>query len=418
MNRIHVTVICLGFTACQPVLPNPTFSPNPSPVFSAPSAQHSQTPSGQPSPSPFPFATDSPAFSANGIGVTPLAGKQIWGYKDGPALEAQFGDAIGKLCQDSKGNIYIPDRTYLRKLSPDGQVTTVAGGATMGFQNGAAKDARFSFISACVIDREDNLYLTDATNFCIRKLNRSDQVSTLAGRCSQYGESDGEPNTARFQAVRDLIIDENKGNLIVIEEGRILLRKINLNSGYVQTLYDRRNALGQDTVGFADGSLENKGIFGSSLLGITFDPESTNYYVGDFDENHAIRQIKDSSVSTLAGKGASQTRPSEYIDGQGKNADFARMYDLAFDSNRKLIFVADGSSIRTVTLDGKVRTLNLPEQSGYQNPLFNSIHSLFLQNSNTLIVVDNSNKTKGKAVFYRISLPDGPLPEILTREPY
>jgi hypothetical protein len=120
----------------------------------------------------------------------------------------------------------------------------------------------------------------------------------------------------------------------------------------------------------------------------------------------------------LAGKGASQTRQPEYIDGQGKIADFARMYDIAFDSNRKLIFVADGSSIRTVTLDGKVRTLNLPEQSGYQNSLFDSIHSLFIQNSNTLIVVDNSNKTKGQAVFYRISLPDGPLPEILTRGPY
>jgi hypothetical protein len=410
--------------------------PAPSPIPSV-SAVFSSTPASSPSPTIMPTlnpppSTPSPntptstlmpdpvthAFSANGITITPFAGSNIDGHKDGLALEAQFGTAIGNLCQDSQGNLYIPDRTYLRKLSPDGVVTTVAGAQEKGVQNGDPKEARFRNISACVVDHADNLYLTDATNTCIRKWDHNGPIFTFSGHCGQFGEVDGPPSVALFQSVRDLVIDEKTGYLIVIEAGSILLRQIELASGDAQTLYNRRNALGQDTTGFEEGSLDNKYLFGSTLSGIALDPSTSIFYVGDFYDNRGIRQIQDHYVTTLAGQANYPTRHPRYADGDGKKADFSRANNLAFEPSRKLIFVPDNSSIRTVTLDGKVRTLNLPGQREATNLILGSVNSVYVQDAKTLIVTDHNNSSKGSARFYKITLPDGPLPEILTDSPY
>ena len=406
MRRFYAAAICIIFVACQPVLPNPNIFPTPVASLTS-SGLASVIPSLQSSPSPSTISLN-PAislatFSANGIIVTPLAGNRMGGYKDGPALEARFESPIGKLCQDRQGNLYIPERTRLRKLSPDGQVSTVAGTSEIGFQDGPALHAKFKQLSACAVDEKDFIYLTDFNNFRIRKLSSEGIISTFAGS-EDYGHQDGSAQEATFQTLDDLVVDQKNKRLIVITAGQAL-RAIDLATGRVSTLTNPRREKG-----FKDGLLLDDALLGITLY-LTIDADSSTLFLLDFG-NRAIRQIKAGYLSTLAGG-----KPvSDYVDDFGKQARFDLPLGFDFEPERQLIFVAEKEAVRLVSLSGRVTTLALPGQVGSQNTILGEITSVFVKNKNTLIVTATGNPQNQqlKANFYTITLPDGPLPEIVT----
>ncbi len=113
--------------------------------------------------------------------VTTLAGTGAPGYQDGPAAQARFDGPVG-VAVDKAGNVYVTD-TYndrIRKVAPDGSVSTLAGGAAPGFADGPAAAALFDTPTGLALDARGNLFIADTQNGAVRKLGVDGQVSTLA----------------------------------------------------------------------------------------------------------------------------------------------------------------------------------------------------------------------------------------------
>ncbi len=172
--------------------------------------------------------------SPNGF-VTTLAGSNsVSGIADGNGLQARF-DQAGGLARDVFGNLYIGDAYRIRKLTPNGDVTTLAGATSPGFQDGTGAEARFSFVSSeeipanIAIDAFGNILVADINNQRIRKVSPSGVVKTLAGS-GAFGYADGDGAIAQFFRPTGIAVDA-AGNVYVAEGlggGRI--RKITISS--------------------------------------------------------------------------------------------------------------------------------------------------------------------------------------------
>jgi sugar lactone lactonase YvrE len=113
--------------------------------------------------------------------VTTVAGDGAAGFRDGPALKARFNGPIG-VATDGAGNIYVAD-TYndrIRLITPDGQVKTLAGGAAPGFADGQGAGAAFDTPCGLALDPTGAILIADAGNDAIRRLGKDGQVVTLA----------------------------------------------------------------------------------------------------------------------------------------------------------------------------------------------------------------------------------------------
>ncbi|KAF1721759.1 gluconolaconase [Pseudoxanthomonas wuyuanensis] len=112
--------------------------------------------------------------------VTTLAGTGQAGFNDGPGAQAQFNGPIG-VAVDASGQVYVAD-TYndrIRAIAPDGQVSTLAGGERPGYQDGTGSVARFDTPTGLALDAQGRLWIADTRNNAIRRLSRSGEVTTL-----------------------------------------------------------------------------------------------------------------------------------------------------------------------------------------------------------------------------------------------
>jgi sugar lactone lactonase YvrE len=148
--------------------------------------------------------------------VTTFAGTGEEGYVDGLADSAKFSSPRG-VCVDSKGNVFVADcwNHRIRKVSPDGMVTTFAGGGKIGvlvenaWRDGADTTARFDAPCGLSIDKNDNIYVADANNSCIRKITPDGYVTTLAGIGKQKGLLDGSKDTALLNVPTEVFVADD-----------------------------------------------------------------------------------------------------------------------------------------------------------------------------------------------------------------
>jgi sugar lactone lactonase YvrE len=119
-------------------------------------------------------------ISPTGV-VTTIAGDGTAGYRDGPAAQARFNGPIG-VAADDQGNVYVADsyNDRLRVISPDGQVRTLAGGDAPGFADGQGTSAAFDTPTGIALDRHGMLLVADSGNDAIRQVKPNGSVSTLA----------------------------------------------------------------------------------------------------------------------------------------------------------------------------------------------------------------------------------------------
>jgi hypothetical protein len=159
--------------------------------------------------------------------VTVLAGQTIDpGYADGTGSTAQFHTPLG-LALDSAGNIYVADRDNeaIRKVTPAGEVSTLAGGNGAGSADGTGTAAHFYSPYGVAVDSMGNVYVADAANNTIRKVTSAGVVTTLAGRAGNPGSSDGMGVAAQFNAPSGVAVDAN-GNIFVADQFNSAIREV------------------------------------------------------------------------------------------------------------------------------------------------------------------------------------------------
>ncbi|MYN47062.1 hypothetical protein GTP23_18630 [Pseudoduganella sp. FT93W] len=172
--------------------------------------------------------------------------------KDGIGLAASFNTMNG-ICMDARGNMYVSTRTAIRKITPDLQVSTLAGIATafqtptddqayIGSADGSANLARFNQPQGMAADAAGNIYVADRDNHTIRKITPAGVVSTLAGVAGQHGSADGVGSAARFNSPSGISID-SAGNLYVSDTDNHTVRQISPD-GRVSTVAGKAGGMG------------------------------------------------------------------------------------------------------------------------------------------------------------------------------
>lgn len=157
--------------------------------------------------------------------VTTFAGSGFQGSANGNGTSASF-DFPADLVADAADNIYVVDKenNKIRKITPSGDVTTFAGANFSGSTDGMGTTARFNKPSGICIDASGNFYISDQYNQKIRKITPAGQVSTIAGSGAQ-GSTDGAAATASFYYPTGICIDTS-GNLFVADFSNEKIRKI------------------------------------------------------------------------------------------------------------------------------------------------------------------------------------------------
>ncbi|HSY17616.1 MAG TPA: immunoglobulin domain-containing protein [Candidatus Acidoferrales bacterium] len=277
-------------------------------------------------------------IDTNGI-ISTFAGNGTATYAGdgGPATNASLSRPQG-IAFDAAGNLYIADRnnSRIRRVGIDGVIITVAGSGTRGYSgNGIlATNANLSFPSGVALDGVGNLFIADAGNHRIRKVNTSGIITTVAGNgTATYAGDTGAATNASFSGPQGVTVD-GAGNLYVADTGNNRVRKVYANGTVITVAGNSGNGFSGDA-----GSATNAGVFGPTSVILD---SIGNLYIAD-RSNHRIRKVGiNGIITTLAGNGT-----NTYAGGSGvaTNASLNFPSSVAFDASGNL-YIADQSNER------------------------------------------------------------------------
>lgn len=263
--------------------------------------------------------------------VSTIAGG-VRGFTDGFGAAARFDTPSG-LTLDANGTLYVADtaNNAIRRITPDGHVSTVAGDGIAGYKDGPGHQARFNGPIGLAADRTGRIIVADTYNDRIRAIEPDGTVSTLAGS-AEPGLLDGVGALARFDTPCGVAIDEG-GTVHVADTGNDLVRRID-TAGVVATVPEP----------FPDGVRRP--------IGIAAGPEGDVYVT---DERGRIVEISASGAArTVAG-----SEPG-FRDDTGHTALFRRPTGVALAAAGRLIVADAGNAL--------VRVLAVPARLDLQPP--------------------------------------------------
>ncbi len=202
-----------------------------------------------------------------------VAGDGFEGMKGdgGPAILAQMRLAA-HVAMDGTGNLYVVDQRNhrVRRIAPDGTITTVAGSgnghmsAGYGGDGGPATAAQLNHPSAVAVDAAGNIYIADMMNHRVRRVTPDGKIATVAGNGRPGYSGDGGPGTAgQLNFPAGLALDP-AGNLYIADWQNFRVRKLSF-SPFVTAVTNGASFAPADVVGIAPGSWIS--IFGSALAG-------------------------------------------------------------------------------------------------------------------------------------------------------
>ncbi len=283
--------------------------------------------------------------AANGV-IANLTGNGTAGFSGdgGPAGAAQV-NGPRDAAFDAAGNIYIADRDNdrIRRIAPNGIITTVAGSGGRGFSGdgGPALAAELNNPVGVAVDAAGNLYIADALNRRIRKVAPDGIITTFAGTGAPVTVSggDGGPAAAATFVRPDDVRVSNIGAVLVVDSGGHNVRSID-SAGVITTIAG--NGLpGNGGDGGAATAAEL-----STPIEIAFDPFN-NLYISDAGGNRIRRVNTAGLISTIAGTG---TRAFSGDGGPAASAELAAPSGVSLNSAGDL-FIADSGNnrVRVIT---------------------------------------------------------------------
>ncbi len=332
--------------------------------------------------------------------ITTVAGNGSFGSSGdgGPATAARLASPVA-VALDGAGNLYIAelDGHRIRKVSLNGTITTVAGSGPIGDgqggftgDNGPATSARLNSPSGVAVDTAGNIYIADSANHRIRKVSTAGTITTAAGGGSSSLGDNGPATSASLSFPRDVAVN-TAGNLFIVDNYNQRIRKVT-PGGTITTV------AGSGATGFGAGSFSGDGGPATSArlnspTGIAVD-SAGNLYIADND-NYRVRKVTAAgTMSTLAGNGLFK------FAGDGGPATSASLYGpssaVVDPSGNLYITDTNNNRIRKVDASGILNTIagnGIPGFSGDGGPAtgasLNAPRGLALDSGGNLYVPDN-----------------------------
>jgi len=341
--------------------------------------------------------------------ITTFAGSSSSGYSgDGGAATAAQLSQPNSLAVDTLGNVYIADAANgrVRKVNSAGIITTIAGNGTYAYSGdgGAATNAEFMDPASIALDKMGKLYIADVVGNRIRIVDPLGNISTFAGNGVAGYSGDGGQATAASLNGPWFVRPDNMGNVYFSDALNQRVRKINA-AGVITTI------AGNGTEGYlGDGSAATTAEL-ADPTGIVLDGVG-NIYIGD-NNNFRIRKISPTGIiTTIAGSGVSG------YSGDGGPATLAKLGyvgGLAFD-NAGNLYVAAGNRIRKINTLGIITTVVGTGSVGYSgdNGLataaeLNGPTDVLIDSLGTMFIADYFN-SKIRKVNNPVAVPSVVLP--------
>ena len=240
-------------------------------------------------------------LGAAGAGIisSPVgSGAEGYSGDGGPADQARLNGPF-HCCKDRAGNLYVADtfNHCIRKITPKGVISTVAGDGKAGFADG--KPGRLNEPYGVLADRDGNLFIVDRLNAAIRRVDaKTGLMTTYAGTGEKTFGGDGGPRQQATFVEPNAFDFDREGNLYIADVGDCRIRRIDAKTGIVTTVAGtgKRAHTG-------DGGPATRADL-KGARGVAFD-RVNNMYICE-REGNSIRKVdaKTQLITTIAGTGA------------------------------------------------------------------------------------------------------------------
>jgi sugar lactone lactonase YvrE len=273
-------------------------------------------------------------------GLFPGVGTGGYGGDGGPATHALL-NGPQNLAVDAAGNLYISDllNHRVRKVDPNGIITTVVGTGQEGFagDGGPATAAQLAGPQAVAVDQAGNLYVSDNRNHRVRKVDPNGIITTVAGGGTEPVKDGAAATAVALGRPRMLAVD-GAGNLFIGDGS--LNRILKMSPAGILSL-----VAGTGTAGFSgDGGPATQAQFNAPFPFMAAD-RAGNLFFADANNNRIRKISADGIITTVAGSGPNFPEPGSF-GGDGGPATAARLWSgtgVAIDPAGNLIFGDQGN---------------------------------------------------------------------------
>jgi len=282
----------------------------------------------------------------NGL-ISTVAGGGV--QDGGPATAASLN--AYSVVKDTGGNLFIADglNNRIRKVDMNGIITTVAGNSVPGYQGdgGPAVDASLNSPSGVAMDTAGNLFIADAQNYCIRKVDTSGIITTVAGP-GQYGSvGDGAPADWAWLGFPVAVAVDVSGDLFISDSYLCRIRKVGPD-GIINTVVGKSLSNAPNPGFSGDGGPAVNATL-SHPEGITMDAAG-DLLIAD-GGNNRIRRVDTHGIITTVAGSAQISLPNLGDGGAATNASLNLPYGVAVDASNNL-YIADLNHYRVRKVDG------------------------------------------------------------------